>query len=124
MGFSAERTVVQLCRFGFAHDLIASRFPNVDRSVFVEKSERRNETRGRESQRGQGPTPAQLLLEPIVHRARPTLPRPAVSPTPPPAPVVEESAGGDSISFQYVPLIQCSFPHADPGEVTTFTRRN
>ena len=29
-----------------------------------------------------------------------------------------------SISFQYVPLIQCSFPHADQGELTTFTRRN
>jgi hypothetical protein len=28
------------------------------------------------------------------------------------------------ISFQYVPLIQCSFPHADPGELATFTRRN
>jgi hypothetical protein len=28
------------------------------------------------------------------------------------------------ISFQYVPLIQCSFPHADPGETTTFSRRN
>jgi hypothetical protein len=31
---------------------------------------------------------------------------------------------GTGISFQYVPLIQCSFPHADPGTATTFTRRN
>jgi Plasmid encoded RepA protein len=23
-----------------------------------------------------------------------------------------------------MPLIQCSFPHADPGELATFTRRN
>jgi len=30
----------------------------------------------------------------------------------------------DGISFQYVPLIQCSFPHADPGALTQFTRRN
>ena len=30
----------------------------------------------------------------------------------------------NAISFQYVPLIQCSFPHADHGELTTFTRRN
>jgi hypothetical protein len=30
----------------------------------------------------------------------------------------------DGISFQYVPLIQCSFPHADPGSLTQFTRRN
>jgi hypothetical protein len=34
---------------------------------------------------------------------------------------VEEGGG---ISFHYVPLIQCSFPHADPGESHTFTRRN
>jgi hypothetical protein len=30
----------------------------------------------------------------------------------------------EGISFQYVPLIQCSFPHADPGQVSCFTRRN
>lgn len=30
----------------------------------------------------------------------------------------------EGISFQYVPLIQCSFPHADPGNVSSFTRRN
>ena len=34
----------------------------------------------------------------------------------------EMEEGG--ISFHYVPLIQCSFPHADPGEARTFTRRN
>ena len=30
----------------------------------------------------------------------------------------------DGISFHYVPLIQCSFPHADPRDLTSFTRRN
>lgn len=30
----------------------------------------------------------------------------------------------EGISFQYVPLIQCSFPHADPKHVHTFSRRN
>ena len=30
----------------------------------------------------------------------------------------------EGISFQYVPLIQCSFPHADPKHATTFTRKN
>jgi len=34
---------------------------------------------------------------------------------------VEEGGG---ISFHYVPLIQCSFPHADPGEAHSFTRKN
>ncbi len=28
------------------------------------------------------------------------------------------------ISFQYVPLIQCSFPHADPKDASSFTRKN
>jgi hypothetical protein len=28
------------------------------------------------------------------------------------------------VSFQYVPLIQCSFPHADPKLATSFTRKN
>jgi hypothetical protein len=30
----------------------------------------------------------------------------------------------EGISFQYVPLIQCSFPHADPKHASTFTRKN
>jgi hypothetical protein len=30
----------------------------------------------------------------------------------------------EGISFQYVPLIQCSFPHAEPKHATTFTRKN
>lgn len=33
-------------------------------------------------------------------------------------------AGAAGISFQYVPLIQCSFPHADPKLARTFTRKN
>lgn len=35
-----------------------------------------------------------------------------------------QTALSEGISFQYVPLIQCSFPHADPGALTQFTRRN
>jgi len=34
------------------------------------------------------------------------------------------AAAEEGISFHYVPLIQCSFPHADPGEAHSFTRRN
>ena len=30
----------------------------------------------------------------------------------------------EGISFQYVPLIQCSFPHADPKQAATFSRKN
>lgn len=33
-------------------------------------------------------------------------------------------AAASGISFQYVPLIQCSFPHADPKHASSFTRKN
>jgi hypothetical protein len=47
-------------------------------------------------------------------------------PTPPATKRVLDNAvtGAEGISFQYVPLIQCSFPHADPKDATTFTRKN
>jgi hypothetical protein len=37
---------------------------------------------------------------------------------------LREAEEGGGISFHYVPLIQCSFPHADPGESHSFTRKN
>ena len=47
------------------------------------------------------------------------------SPEPPVTSAAREAAQAEEgISFHYVPLIQCSFPHADPGESRTFTRRN
>jgi hypothetical protein len=36
----------------------------------------------------------------------------------------QAATAAEGISFQYVPLIQCSFPHADPKEATTFSRKN
>ena len=36
----------------------------------------------------------------------------------------ELSVAEEGISFHYVPLIQCSFPHADPGPAHSFTRKN
>ncbi|MGH8257067.1 MAG: hypothetical protein ACRET0_12730, partial [Steroidobacteraceae bacterium] len=52
-----------------------------------------------------------------------TAARPASAPviSPPRAPSAELAGG---LSFQYVPLIQCSFPHADPGATAHYTRRN
>lgn len=38
--------------------------------------------------------------------------------------VSASSTSVEGISFQYVPLIQCSFPHADPKHASTFTRKN
>ena len=48
------------------------------------------------------------------------------APTPPSTSRVLANAVpvAEGISFQYVPLIQCSFPHADPKDAVTFTRKN
>ena len=70
---------------------------------------------------GRAPTPrsaASALLERLHVEARSAAPVVAAAPQA----LVEDAVEG--LSFQYVPLIQCSFPHADPGEVATFTRRN
>jgi Plasmid encoded RepA protein len=80
---------------------------------------------------------------PIANAATgPPFPTPAVSKAPPCVPTANTDqranamtaacAAGDAaahaavsgISFQYVPLIQCSFPHADPKHASTFTRKN
>jgi hypothetical protein len=54
-----------------------------------------------------------------------TLRNPASRAAPPVDHAVNQAVtAAEGISFQYVPLIQCSFPHADPKHATTFTRRN
>ncbi len=72
----------------------------------------------------------------LVKPTTPSPATPAVAVQPPAAPgtarrtstpagdLAGRSAVEEGISFHYVPLIQCSFPHADPGEARTFTRRN
>lgn len=80
---------------------------------------------------GQGntvPTAANVLA-PVLTRiaATPPSPAPIDSPTRAridPVKALTTDVAADAISFQYVPLIQCSFPHADQGEVATFSRRN
>jgi hypothetical protein len=71
--------------------------------------------------------PARVLADlnarrkPAATIAEPTTPNLAGRPASAPA---LTSAEEGALSFHYVPLIQCSFPHTDPGEVTSFTRRN
>jgi len=62
---------------------------------------------------------------PPASASRPTVPVPSPPAAPPAAPRDPERAPAEQgISFHYVPLIQCSFPHADPGDLTAFTRKN
>jgi len=63
--------------------------------------------------------PVRRTLEPA------TAPRSASAAKPSPThDLAQQAAAEEGISFHYVPLIQCSFPHADPGESHSFTRRN
>ena len=55
--------------------------------------------------------------------SKPVAPRGPSAPTPA-RDLAQQAAAEEGISFHYVPLIQCSFPHADPGESRSFTRRN
>ncbi len=54
----------------------------------------------------------------------PAIAAPAMAGVPKPSRELEQAAAEQGISFHYVPLIQCSFPHADPGELASFTRKN
>lgn len=61
--------------------------------------------------------PGSLTSAPIANLAQQLAARAATA-------AAAQAVAEEGISFHYVPLIQCSFPHADPGEVTTFTRKN
>ena len=150
VGMSPELIVRQLLVAGFPVEWIRMRFPQVSPSAFevpVESALRRRRgvkqtsnvlttpAPGRSEQAGQGARPGfpvGTLAERVVRKTasaatRPT-PAPAASvPTRSPPVMKPEPAStalSEGISFQYVPLIQCSFPHADPGALTQFTRRN
>jgi hypothetical protein len=100
---SPARTVAQLIHAGFPIPLIRERFPEVSAAAFEPQ--------------------AIVSAQNAQKRAQPEAPIvKATAVLPPHAPATDPLAEG--VSFQYVPLIQCSFPHADPGEQTHFTRRN
>jgi Plasmid encoded RepA protein len=117
LGFSSERIAAQLVRSGYPFDLVRRRFPHLPDTAFPEPPTSRVRERIRHTgDVATAPVPIGALM-PSLRASH--------------APGVNASAslGSDlslsrGISFQYVPLIQCSFPHADPQEITSFTRRN
>jgi Plasmid encoded RepA protein len=117
LGFSTSRIAAQLVRSGYPLDLVRARFPDLPPSAFPDPPvcRPRDRARGVASQ----PAPIRELLArapvaPIIESIAPTTEL-----------ATEASAAlSAGISFQYVPLIQCSFPHADPHEMAAFTRRN
>ena len=64
-----------------------------------------------------GPRSISDLLGSLSRTAEVALP---VAATPAP----ETQTLQDDLGFLYVPLIQCTFPHSDPGGLTSYTRRN
>src|ERR1700733_2323742 len=129
---SPELSVSQLLRAGFPIEFVRARFPAVSESYFAPVP---TDPRLRSSLYGKSssvcpqsrvplPPSAQALTQRVLQKiATPALMEVAT----PRAKAMLPPAGADlshGLSFQYVPLIQCSFPHADPGAQSCFTRRN
>jgi hypothetical protein len=114
LGFTSERMAAQLIHSGYPADRIRARFPDLPLSAFPSGPAFR--VRERAQNVLNGAVSASTVLARLGGESRPQA-SPLISAAAPTA----LSAG---ISFQYVPLIQCSFPHADPGDTNTFTRRN
>lgn len=114
-GYSRPRILARLVADGHSPEALRPHFPEFPDSAFV---------------RAQLPGPRAVTPHKVTARLKASPPAPvsapppvesAVSrPPPPPEPVVAL----EGISFHYVPLIQCSFPHADPHDLTSFSRRN
>jgi hypothetical protein len=133
IGLGPERTARQLLSAGFPADWIRAAFPQLAPGVFELPPPRPTTPRPR-GRAGEAPLPpaADTLAIRVLDRV--TIAR---AHAPPPTPTPVRSAASlpaaqellpevlsEGVSFQYVPLIQCSFPHADPGDLTQFTRRN
>jgi len=110
-GYGPKRIAAQLIRSGYPASLVRARFPSLPADAFPDAAAGRDIARSEHTTRPA--SNAAALLPPLI-AAPPVAEIPAAAPA-------ELTAG---ISFQYVPLIQCSFPHADPGDTATFTRRN
>jgi Plasmid encoded RepA protein len=129
---SPEQTVSQLLKAGFPTAFVRAHFPQVADVYFapvatdprLHASLFARSSRGLVDSRAPVPPSAGALTEQLMRQiAAPKLPAAATAPVSTP-PSVTDADLSEGVSFQYVPLIQCSFPHADPGAQTSFTRRN
>jgi hypothetical protein len=131
LGFSDERIAAQLIRSGHSVVSVQKRFPDIPTSRLPHPAARRADRAPRQPSAISPPTSrdegraasiasaggvVQVVLNKVSAPPLRDFERPTASPP--------EATGTEGVSFQYVPLIQCSFPHADPGEQTVFTRRN
>jgi hypothetical protein len=114
IGLSAERTIGQLLRAGYPIAMVRDRFPSAADHLFHVSSEPSTvRARSLTSLR-----PAQDIAQQVLAKTQRLGEAPVATVD------TAVDAPSDGVSFQYVPLIQCSFPHGDPGSATRFTRRN
>ncbi len=126
LGYSRERTLQQLLSARLPVELLKARFAEMPDNAFAVEPPKQaygTLTSSFPAKISQ-PIPANRTdtpkLQPIGVASRPPVPI-----TPPVGKILQPGVTAEEgISFQYVPLIQCSFPHADPGNVSSFTRRN
>jgi hypothetical protein len=104
--FSRERMLQQLLAARLPIEPLRARFPEFPETAF------------QRAPIATSPTPSVLKAPPASTRL------PSVAPPSVDHATAKAVTAAEGISFQYVPLIQCSFPHADPKDATTFTRRN
>ena len=137
MGFSDSRIAAQLVRTGHPVDEVRARFPDVPANALPAPPTRqssRADSGSRQVLESTRSTAVRAAPQPKLIGEAGALPGGLLDRSALPVRSPAAQAGGDSqqrgdeefdgMSFQYVPLIQCSFPHGDPGEQTVFTRRN
>jgi hypothetical protein len=110
-GYSRARILARLVADGYTPDALRPHFPDFPETAF---------------QRAELPGPRAVTPQTVAARLIQAPSNPVAIPTSStaPTPIPDQTPALDGISFHYVPLIQCSFPHADPHELTSFSRRN
>lgn len=117
IGYTRPRMLAQLLAAGYPTADLRARFPEMPDAAFGLAP----------------PSPVAAPPRPQGRAAAPLTQTRSQGPAPVPTSVAtriaaqaqrETDPAGEGISFHYVPLIQCSFPHTDPGEVSAYTRKN
>ena len=126
-GTSRAGMLAQLMLAGYPIDLLRTRFTEFPDVAFgltkPTAPPTTTPTQGRAlnphpANRSPNPIPKDATGTPVASSSAPRRRASALTPT------RAADTAEEGISFHYVPLIQCSFPHADPGEARSFTRRN
>lgn len=142
MGLPPQLRVRQLLLAGYSAELLRPHFPDLSENTFaapqptasLRQPSRIALGKATKSTGGEGAAAVPSVVAVLQRIAARIVSQPATPGPPPPnlpravaitqknPPLPDTLREG--ISFQYVPLIQCSFPHTDPGALTHFTRRN